>query len=528
MKLSEVFELNDDLKKCILLSGAKGLENEVSGIEVMEVPDGAFWVRENQIIITMGYSLKKNDITMASLIQMLIDRKACALGIKLGRFISEISQSDLDYAEKHNFPIFQIPLNLAYKQLLDPINRVLLNSQSYDHIYLKAVRHELSELLQEKCNSKVIINFLEKYLRKKVYLIRYTGFTPAIDENYNEDVHEIIEELKKNKEILFKNEGPVYIDGNKFSVYIEKIRMDGTFAAIICVRLPLGHMLTTTEQELICEVLPTFSAVLRSDMEFIFRGQKTPKKFFADVMTGKYVSQAFKITEEAAFLNIEIKKSRFCMAVSSDETIQYNSVIQALENAPSIKKTGIYYVPLGNKIAVMLETDLQCSNAQSIMDSVDIIYNRVCSILPDKNVKIAVSNICNSLKYLNCAYNEACFALGMGQRVNPDENIFLYEDYMVYRLLSEISNNFTVVRMYNGTFSALQKADEDSSQDYVNTVISLCENGFSIKDASAELFIHRNTLYKRIEKINDILGFDINKPDNRLLLSLLAKLHKMM
>ncbi len=528
MKLAQVFEINDDLKKCTLLTAKGALSNEVSGVEVMEVPDGAFWVKENQIIVTMGYSLKKNDITMASLIQMLIDKKACALGIKLGRFISEISQKDLDYAQKHSFPIFQIPLNLEYRQIVEPINRMLLNSEYYDLMYLKAMRRELSDLLQEKCSFNVLTDFLEKYVGKKVYIVSYIGFTPTVYENYNSGVQDIIRELELHTKNIFNSDGPLYIEGRDFDIYLEKIKLHGKIAALLCVKIPNSNTLSATDKELICEVLPIFSAIMCSNTEPIFKAPKTPEKFLSDIMKGKYTNQTLKIVDEAAFLNIEELRSRVCIAISADSPDKCSCIVQQLKNSVSENKTKAYYVRLDDKLAIILETEFKYSNVQPLMDNIERIYNTVTNISAEQNVKIAVSNICNNLKYLNYAYDEACFALGMGQRVDADGHIFLYEDYMVYRLLSEMSNNAAIVRMYNNTFGVLQSLDKDSSQDYINTITVLCENGFNVRDAANELFIHRNTMYKRIERINDILGFDINKANNRLLLSLLAKLHKML
>lgn len=82
------------------------------------------------------------------------------------------------------------------------------------------------------------------------------------------------------------------------------------------------------------------------------------------------------------------------------------------------------------------------------------------------------------------------------------------ENLLEYRIISSIDNELEN-DIYNKVFSkeALDSFDEEL-QDTVNLFF---KNNLNLTDTSKELYIHRNTLLYRIEKINKVTGYDLRK-----------------
>ena len=68
--------------------------------------------------------------------------------------------------------------------------------------------------------------------------------------------------------------------------------------------------------------------------------------------------------------------------------------------------------------------------------------------------------------------------------------------------------------------SMLEQADRNASGDLQKTLEKYLECDKSITDAASELFIHRNTLSNRLEKISDITSIDFNNRELALCLRL--------
>ncbi|MBZ2174037.1 PucR family transcriptional regulator ligand-binding domain-containing protein [Schnuerera sp. xch1] len=74
MIVKDLFKLNNDFKQFKLLAGEGGLENEIKCIDVMEVPDGMYWINPGHFIITTRYSIKKADTTLEYIIENMIKK----------------------------------------------------------------------------------------------------------------------------------------------------------------------------------------------------------------------------------------------------------------------------------------------------------------------------------------------------------------------------------------------------------------------------------------------------------------------
>ncbi|GAB6169381.1 PucR family transcriptional regulator [Clostridium carnis] len=93
---------------------------------------------------------------------------------------------------------------------------------------------------------------------------------------------------------------------------------------------------------------------------------------------------------------------------------------------------------------------------------------------------------------------EVCIKYGLADKVY-DENSLLLE-----RLLSRVSDNERkrIFSKYNEVFSRLD-------EDLIKTIEVFFNKGLCISEAADKLFIHRNTLFYRIDKIKKIVNYDI-------------------
>ncbi|MEG2144311.1 MAG: helix-turn-helix domain-containing protein, partial [Oscillospiraceae bacterium] len=180
------------------------------------------------------------------------------------------------------------------------------------------------------------------------------------------------------------------------------------------------------------------------------------------------------------------------------------------------------------QLTVIVESNTAQTNTRFFEPVLLKIYDKLTAFFPKNSIYAGVSNICNSLHNLNFTYDEANFALTAGKKLDKDKYLFFYEDYMIFHLLSAVSEHPTINKIYKNTVDRLKKYDGEHEQELLKTLSALVENDFSVAETSKALFIHRNTLYKRIEKINSVLNFNIDQSKNRLLLQLALTLDKML
>ncbi|MCP4308164.1 MAG: PucR family transcriptional regulator [bacterium] len=117
LTLREVLE-EPNFAGTAVLAGSAGLDRLVSSVNVMENPDIIPWVKQNELLITVGYSLQRRGKDMAGLIADLDDRKLAGFGVKLGPYVTKIDKRTLATADKRGFPILALPAAVSFDDLI--------------------------------------------------------------------------------------------------------------------------------------------------------------------------------------------------------------------------------------------------------------------------------------------------------------------------------------------------------------------------------------------------------------------------
>jgi hypothetical protein len=106
--LRQLFALSE-LSSILLVSGEKGLDRPVAGVNVTESYDLADFFRQNELIITTGINMAHDPEKWLKLAQTAYGHQAAGMIYNVGPYITEISQNVLDFGKKRNFPIFVMP-----------------------------------------------------------------------------------------------------------------------------------------------------------------------------------------------------------------------------------------------------------------------------------------------------------------------------------------------------------------------------------------------------------------------------------
>ena len=128
-------------------------------------------------------------------------------------------------------------------------------------------------------------------------------------------------------------------------------------------------------------------------------------------------------------------------------------------------------------------------------------------------VAVGVSTVVSTLKDLANAYKEARMALEVGKVFDTEKSVISYENLgigrLVYQLPTTLCEIFLQEVFKNGSFESLD-------QETLQTVQSFFENNLNVSETSRKLFVHRNTLVYRLEKIKKLVGLDLREFDHAI------------
>ena len=530
MKIKDLFELNREFRKFEYICGQKGEDNVITNIEITEVPDGVYWVSEGDFLITTGYFIKKDEIAFENFIKTLIVRKASGLGIKVGRFIEKMPIDIINIAEANDFPIISVPIQMPYRHILWPVINKLINNEYYDNYILKRYIVELKKTMKNNYNVNAITELLTLYLNYKNGIFWGNNFKKVNSgEDYSFDIMASILKNDSNK-LFVSSEANCTVLKEEGNYYFFKVEAVNYIIAYLGIFTGKKNTLNDSDLKIVEETLPYLSVYLLSNPDINLKYYKDVDEFFLSIIQGDYSDNEMKLKEDSTYLDIAYDMNRIIWTVNFnfsgiDETKRLVKTIKSFLNAYQSD----FFCLEKNKRLIFVSS----INSDQLSDKFySYFFKEVIKSIEyshkDINFSIGVSKICNNLKYLNFAHDEAVYANKIGNKIHPEDKVYYYDDYMVYHLLYEVSNHPTLSKIYRNTVERIIKYDHKNHADLFETVLSLIKNDFNINQTSKHLFIHRNTLYKRITKINNLLDLDIDKSENRLILQLAFKLKEIL
>ena len=126
---------------------------------------------------------------------------------------------------------------------------------------------------------------------------------------------------------------------------------------------------------------------------------------------------------------------------------------------------------------------------------------------------VAYSNVANGLRDLANAYKEARMALEIGKIFYSERNVFGYRKLgigrLIYQLPEEVCEMF-IEEIFDG--ESLDVIDGET----LNIIRTVFENNLNLSETSRQLYVHRNTLVYRFEKIQKRFGLDLRSFEDAL------------
>lgn len=141
-------------------------------------------------------------------------------------------------------------------------------------------------------------------------------------------------------------------------------------------------------------------------------------------------------------------------------------------------------------------------------------------------VRIGVGGTVKSLAESSASYLQADTALKLGNEFNSAVPVHSYKEYMLYKILEELPPS-KLAQYYN------LLADGDArtvfcDPDMLSTAEKFLENNLNVSETARKLYMHRNTLTYRLDKIERATGLDIRNFSDAVTFRLTGLLFKML
>ena len=137
-----------------------------------------------------------------------------------------------------------------------------------------------------------------------------------------------------------------------------------------------------------------------------------------------------------------------------------------------------------------------------------------------EDTRMGVSNSFTDVALFSARYAQAYNALQIGSRLDSGRFVFEYQKYQIYDLLKHCGDSQELRFFCHDALERLRRYDLENDAALYRTLRVYLDCGKSIKLAAERMFIHRNSMVYRLEKIARIGKIDLDDPETCLLLQI--------
>ena len=172
-------------------------------------------------------------------------------------------------------------------------------------------------------------------------------------------------------------------------------------------------------------------------------------------------------------------------------------------------------------VAVITQPD-----AEPDVEALEVVAQQIAEHLKkelDVETVIGIGTVARHLRELADAYKEAQTAIEVGKVFDDEKSIINYESLGIGRLIYQLPTTLCDIFLSE----VFKKNSIDSlDQETLFTINEFFENDLNVSETSRKLFVHRNTLVYRLEKINKQIGLDLRKFDHAIVFKVAMMVRK--
>ena len=216
------------------------------------------------------------------------------------------------------------------------------------------------------------------------------------------------------------------------------------------------------------------------------------------------------IYNRAKKLHIEVGVRRVVFLVEAHESVE-GTVQEALKEFFSSEANDFVTAVDEKNIIVVKELSPEdgYGEVQKIADSMlDMLSSEVML-----STRVSYGTIVNEIKEVSRSYKEAKMALEVGKIFFVDRKIVAYNALGIGRLIYQLP--IPLCKMFIKEIFA-DVSPDDFDEETLETIAKFFENNLNVSETSRQLFIHRNTLVYRLDKLDRATGLDLRVFDDAI------------
>lgn len=538
----------DCLARAQLVAGDRGLEREITFVNIMEVPEVVRWMKGGELLLTSGFALKGEDAAFRrELIRSLVRKEVAALGVKLGQHWQELPPELVEAADEVQLPLLLIPEDQPYMDIMLPIMEKLLNLQVTQLKRYESIHNRLLQVLLAGGDYRDLCVTLQEIVNNPTLIVDRRGQCLA---GTVRDEEAGAGPLQERTRAAWQRLGPLLarLTPNR-SHYVElpladtvqpigivpvkfNNRLDGALV-VVQDQHPIGE-----ETLRIMEYAGPMVALVFAKENAVAEAQRQLTGDFLEELINNTFNDEELMERRASFLHFSLKEPVAVFVIRLSEQEDFGAV-QPEEERQARKEflwdkvreilSGENSVMLQFKSSALIglarvKEDRDLRRLQALLTKV---VREAQENLGRKAMTVGIGRPYPGARRVSQSYREALTAVKVGEALAKDAAVWYFGDLGPYRFLHELRGSQEMQAFHREVIGVIKSYDREHGTNLLETLACYFAHDGNLQSTAAALYVHKNTVAYRLRKIEEITGLSLRRPNDRFYLELGLRLDKM-
>jgi PucR family transcriptional regulator, purine catabolism regulatory protein len=493
-----------------VVAGHAGLSRMVKWVHVVDVTKIRNLLNGNELILSTGLAWKEDKELFISVVEQLIDSQAAGLCIEIGTYTTLLPPEIIELANEHHFPIILFHQEVPFVEITQDIHTLLINHQYQMISDLEGYSQALNKKLLTIEDQNEILTFIQQYLKNQVITIfsnHEIQFTPKVNEKEQDEILNMIEQHAIGPATPFLASIPIQLLGDNHAelIILSKDRALTDFDQLI-----LDRTATALAQFLL----------RKHYVEEKRRAEET--EWLSTWLEGEYSEES--IQEYLAFHSPAVRpKGGFVCLCKLDPFDHYSNVDLTyfkLYFRTVFEQQGFSLFSVEKRdslIFIFLNKRNTSTWKQRMKEGIQKLEQYDLKIGKHKSKPVlGVGKYVEQLKNIHLSYQTAIETIRIQNRCSQLEDSYFYDDLHIFRLISHLNRHLDLNEIVQEYLEPVISHDRKYNGKLMETLKTYLACNGSKQETAKRLYVVRQTLYHRIEKLEKLLGNDFMNHEKRL------------
>ncbi len=508
-----------------VVAGRSGVDHVIEAVYIGDLDDPTPWMVQGSLLLTTQPRLEGDAESGARLVRLLKENRMVGIGVAIMPHVREIPAVMLDAADEAGLPLLRVPEGTPFRQITSYVFNALASRDM--HRLRRSValqKHLLDTMLAEQTPSG-LIKRLGELIEADMVLLDGRGSLAGGAVPRGPAAKKLIEEAWAEYERVLGAGVPrsVIVDVGDRQIAFREIRADGQTEQVLMAIYPEGSLISEFADAALSFAQRLLEVELVTGQSASLVRRRT-RAGLLDMLLRSRGTQT-ELAERLLYHGIEPREPwrmiAFTALPSEPETSEKRGVAVEVGFAETVtneflstvdhvfEESDVPFVSRSGHGEVLVlsplhgDTDVNAVRG-FLLDALTAAQARLRSA----RIVAGVSASCSALDGLPRAVGQARIALRHGV-ARGDTPIMLFDELGVrYKALDSLPDD-VLRELREGVVGALAAADAEHDGELLPTLEAYLAESFSVSAAAAVLFVHRNTLRKRLARIESLTHLDL-------------------